>query len=275
MGRDLRLIRGRIVLAVSFVVAGGLMARHAPQAQSPAAPAVPAAAVIDDLVAANRILANEGIVDAFGHVSVRDPANPGRYFLSQNLAPELVTAADIMEYDVETSDPIDPKGRPIYLERFIHGAIYKARPDVQSVVHSHSLAIIPFGVVGGVPLRPIYHMSGFLYAGVPVYDIRADAGLSDMLIRNVDLGRALARKLGDKPVALLRGHGAVVVGPTIPIAVYRAIYTDVNARLQTQATALGGPITYLDPEEGRQFDAVVPMQVRRPWELWKKKAMGR
>jgi len=262
-----------MLLAPAFMTAA-LLTPHAQQTQ-PAAPAQTQATVIDDLVAANRILADQGIVDAFGHVSARDPNNPNRYLLSSNLAPELVTSMDIMEFDVATSDAIDPRGRPIYLERFIHGAIYRARPDVQSVVHSHSLAVIPFGIVSGVPLRPVYHMSGFLYSGVPVYDIRKDAGLTDMLIRNVELGAGLARTLGDKPVALLRGHGAVVVGPTIPIAVYRAIYTDVNARLQTQALALGGPITYLDPEEGRQFDAVVPQQVRRPWELWKKKAMGR
>jgi HCOMODA/2-hydroxy-3-carboxy-muconic semialdehyde decarboxylase len=232
-------------------------------------------ALIEDLVAASRFLASEGVLDAFGHVSARHPGNANRYLMSCNLAPELVTASDIMEFEVETSNAVDTSGRPVFLERFIHGAIYRARPDVHAVVHSHSPSVIPFGIVSSVPMRPVYHMSGFLHAGVPVYEIRNDAGLSDMLIRNVELGNALARVLGDKAVALLRGHGNVVVGSTIPLAVYRAMYTDTNARLQIQALSLGGPVTYLDPEEGRKIDSVVPTQVRRPWELWKKKVIGK
>ncbi len=229
--------------------------------------------VIEDLVAASRILDNESVLDAFGHVSARHPNNVNRYLMSRNLAPELVTTLDIMEYEVETSNPVDAGARPVFLERFIHGAIYRARPDVHAVVHSHSPSVIPFSIVSSVPLRPVYLMSGFLHAGVPVYEIRNDAGLSDMLIRNVELGGALARILGDKAVALMRGHGNVVVGSTIPLAVYRAIYTETNARLQMQALSLGGPVTYLDPEEGRKIESALATQVRRPWELWKKKVM--
>ena len=270
-----RSARGRTLLQfVVGVAAIGLVGRVAPQAQSAPAPVAPPTtqSVIEDLVAANHVLSHEGIVDGFGHVSVRNPANPAHYFLSSNLAPELVTANDIMEFDVATSDPIDAKGRAIYLERFIHSAIYKARPDVQSVVHSHSLATIPFGIAGSVPMRPVYHMSGFLFSGAPIYDIRKNNGLTDMLIKNNELGADLAKVLADKPLVLLRGHGAAMVGPTIPIAVYRAIYTDINARVQTQAIALGGPVTYLDPDEGRQFELIVPTQVRRAWDLWKQKA---
>jgi ribulose-5-phosphate 4-epimerase/fuculose-1-phosphate aldolase len=231
--------------------------------------------MVDDLVAASRILANEGVLDCFGHVSVRSPTNPGRYLLSRNLAPELVTAADIMEFEVESSNPVEPRDRPLFLERFIHGGIYKIRPDVNAIVHSHSPSVIPFSIVSSVPMRPVYHMRGFLHAGVPIYEIRNDAGMSDMLIRSVELASALAGVLGEKSVALLRGHGNVVVGPTIPIAVYRAIFTEINSRLQTQALTLGGRVEYLEPEEGRKIDAVAGTQVSRPWELWKKKVTGK
>ena len=230
---------------------------------------------IGDLVAASRILANEGVLDGFGHVSVRHPSNPNRYLMSCNLAPELVTAADIIEFEVESSNPVDARGRPVFLERFIHGAIYKVRPDVDAVVHSHSPSVIPFSIVSSVPMRSVYHMSGFLHAGVPIYEIRNEAGMSDMLIRSVELGGTLAGVLGAKSVALMRGHGNVVVGSTIPLAVYRAIYTEINARLQMQALALGGPVSYLDPEEGRKAEASINPQVRRPWELWKKKVMAK
>ena len=230
-------------------------------------------ALIEDLVAASRILVDQGVLDAFGHVSVRDPRDPGRYLMSRNLAPALVTAADIMVFDVETGEPVDAQGRRVFLERFIHAAIYKSRPDVNAVVHSHSPSVIPFGIVASVPLQPVFHMSGFLYAGVPIYEIRNDAGMSNMLIANIELGRALAGVLADKSVVLMRGHGNVVAAPSIPVAVYRAVYTEVNARLQIQAIALGGPINYLAPEEARKAGETTETQVRRPWELWKSKAM--
>lgn len=229
---------------------------------------------IDDLVAANRILAKQGILDSFGHVSVRDAANPERYLMSRSLAPELVTADDIFTFDAAFSKPVVDTDLSLYSERFIHGAIYKARPDVNAVVHTHSPSIIPFGIVASVPLRPVYHMTGFLHAGVPIYEIRNDAGMSDMLIRNVELGEALARVLGNKTVALMRGHGNVVVATTIPLVVYRAIYTEINARLQMQALSLGGSINYLEPEEGKKLDeAMIKFGIHRPWEYWKQSVL--
>jgi ribulose-5-phosphate 4-epimerase/fuculose-1-phosphate aldolase len=189
--------------------------------------------MVDDLVAASRILANEGVLDCFGHVSVRSPTNPGRYLLSRNLAPELVTAADIMEFEVESSNPVEHRDRPLFLERFIHGGIYKIRPDVNAIVHSHSPSVIPFSIVSSVPMRPVYHMSGFLHAGVPIYEIRNDAGMSDMLIRSVELGSALARVLGEKSVALLRGHGngsgTYYSDCSLPSDLYRDKFTAANA----------------------------------------------
>jgi HCOMODA/2-hydroxy-3-carboxy-muconic semialdehyde decarboxylase len=242
------------------------------------APAVPAgvdAAVIDDLITAGRILVNEGVLDGFGHVSVRDPKNPRRFLMTRSVAPGLATAADVMEFDVETSEPIDARGRALFLERFIHGEIYKARADVNAVVHSHSPSVIPFGIVASQPLKPVYHMSAFLYAGVPIYEIRNDAGGSaTMLIGNRDLGRALAHTLGDKVVVLQRGHGDAVVGPSLQAAVFRAIYTEINARLQLQAVTLGGPINYLSPAEGKKATENMGALAQRPWDMWKKKALG-
>ncbi|MBI2316518.1 MAG: class II aldolase/adducin family protein [Betaproteobacteria bacterium] len=229
-------------------------------------------ALIDDLVAASRILAIQGVLDAYGHVSMRHPANPGRYLMSRSLAPELVTASDILEYDLD-SNPVDPHAPLAFLERFIHGEIYKARPEVNAVVHSHSPSVVPFGV-SSVPLRPIYHMSSFLHPGVPVFEIREAAGMTDLLVRNPELGAALARSLGERPVALMRGHGNVVVAKSVPLAVFRAIYTEVNARLQTQAIGLGGSVTYLAPEEGRKSEATNAGTIARPWELWKRRALG-
>jgi ribulose-5-phosphate 4-epimerase/fuculose-1-phosphate aldolase len=240
------------------------------QAPAPATAGAPDPALVEDLVAANRILADQGVVDGYGHVSVRHNSAPDRFLMSRSIAPELVTAADIMEYDLD-SRPVDPRGRVSYLERFIHGEIYRARPDVKAVVHDHSPSVIPFGVTG-VPLRPLYHMSAFLGVGVPVFDIRQASGaMTDMLVRDAALGQALARVLGAASVALMRGHGVVVVGPSLPVAVFRAVYTEVNARLQAQAMALGGPVTYLDAEEARRAEASVGGTVTRPWDLWKRK----
>jgi ribulose-5-phosphate 4-epimerase/fuculose-1-phosphate aldolase len=192
--------------------------------------------------------------------------------MARSIAPELVTAADIMEYDLD-SVPVDPRGRSLYLERFIHGEVYKTRPDVKAVVHSHSPSVIPFGV-SAAPLKPLYHMSAFLWEGVPVFDIRqAAGGMTDMLVRNGSLGAALARTLGSRAAVLMRGHGAVVVGATLPQAVFRSVYMEVNAKLQGQAMALGGPVTYLDPEEARRAEVTLGGTLARPWELWKRKAL--
>ena len=237
-----------------------------------AGPADPA--LLDDLVAANRILVDQGVLDGYGHVSVRHPADPQRYLMARSLAPELVTAGDILEYDLH-SMAINAQGKSIFLERFIHGEIYRGRPDVKAVVHSHSPSVIPFGV-SATPLRPLYHMSAFLGGGVPVFDIRQATGeMTDMLVRTPALGRALAATLGARPVALMRGHGAVAVGPSLAHAVFRSVYTEMNARLQSQAMALGGPITYLDPEEARKAEAAIDGTLSRPWELWRRKALAR
>ena len=251
-----------------------LLATRAAAQTAPASAGPVDRALIDDLVAANRILADQGVVDGYGHVSLRHPADPQRYLMSRSIAPELVTAGDVMEYDLD-STAVDARGHTSYLERFIHGEIYRVRPDVKAVVHNHSPSVIPFGV-STAPLRPLYHMSAFLGGGVPVFDIKVAAGQpTDMLVRTPALGRALAQTLGDRPVALMRGHGAVVVGDSLPRVVFRSVYTEVNARLQAQAMALGGPVTYLDDEEARRADASVGGTVPRPWELWKKKALPR
>jgi HCOMODA/2-hydroxy-3-carboxy-muconic semialdehyde decarboxylase len=272
--------RRHVLLGVSWILgvlagAGGALAGvRDVLAQTPPATGGPVdPKLIEDLVAANRILADQGVVDGYGHVSVRHEKSADRYLMARSIAPELVTAADIMEYDLD-STPVDARGRTSYLERFIHGEIYRVRPDVRAIVHNHSPSVIPFGVTG-VPLRPLYHMSAFLSAGVPVFDIRqASGGMTDMLVRTAALGQALARTLGTRPVALMRGHGAVVVGASLPLVVFRSVYTEVNARLQSQAMALGGQVTYLDPEEARLAEASVSGTAPRPWELWKKKALA-
>src|SRR5271154_928528 len=225
-------------------------------------------ALIDDLVTANRILASEGILDGYGHVSVRNPANPNHYFLSRSLAPGLVTSADIIEYDLD-SNPAGGDERAGYRERFIHGEIYKARPDVMAIVHDHSPAVIPFSV-SSVPLRAVSHMAAFIGEGIPVFEIRDVDGITDMLVSNQKRGQALAKVLGDHPAALMRGHGAVVVGATVKEVVGRAIYLDSNARLEEQAILLGGKVIYFEPEEARKTapqDGYV-----RAWDVWKRKA---
>ena len=261
--------RRRIVAGAAAALAALL--HRPPRADGQSASAgPPAALLVEDLVAANRVLADQGVLDGYGHVSARHDRDPGRFLMSRSLAPELVTAADVMEYDLD-SEPVDPRGRTSYLERFIHGEIYRMRPDVRAVVHSHSPSVIPFGVTG-VPLRPLYHMSAFLADGAPVWDIRAAAGGdTDMLVRTPALGRSLAQALGPRAVVLMRGHGVVTVGTGLPHVVFRSIYTEVNARLQSQALALGGPITYLSPEEARRTEAAIGGTLGRPWELWKRK----
>jgi ribulose-5-phosphate 4-epimerase/fuculose-1-phosphate aldolase len=224
--------------------------------------------LLDDLTAANRILYDQGVVDGFGHVSVRHPKNPTRFFMARSMAPALVTPADILEFDLQ-GEPIDAQGRAVYLERFIHSAVYKVRPDVQAVVHSHSPAVIPFGVTT-VPLKPLYHMSSFLGTGVPVFDIHYSAGDTDMLIRDQQLGDALAAALGNKTVVLMRGHGSVAVGDSLVEGVFRAVYTEVNARLQAEALKLGS-VTYLTPEEATLSMRTNKGIQARAWELWKRK----
>jgi ribulose-5-phosphate 4-epimerase/fuculose-1-phosphate aldolase len=233
----------------------------APRADTPAP-------LIEDLVAGNRILAMEAVLDGMGHISARHPTRTDRFYLARSMAPELVTAADILEYDLE-GNAIDARGRTSYLERFIHSEIYKVRPDVRAVVHCHTPSLIPFAA-SDVPLRAMYHMAAFVAEGVPVFDIRTAAGVTDLLVRDAPLGTALARQLGQKSAALMRGHGAVVVAASIPNVVGRSIYLDVNARAQAQAIALGGKITYVEADEAklRMSDT---SEYARAWDLWKRK----
>ena len=223
--------------------------------------------LIEDLVVANRVLADLGVLDGFGHVSVRHDKDPNRFLMSRSMAPALVKAEDILEYDLD-SKPVSGDPGAGYTERFIHGEIYRARPDVMAIVHCHSPDLIPFGA-SSVPLRPVYHMAGFLEQPVPIFEIRAAAGITDMLIRNPELGRALAQTLGPKPAALMRGHGAVVVAPSLHVVVGRAYYMNLNARLQLQAILLGGSVKYLDPEEAQKTGAQDGFE--RAWDYWKRR----
>jgi len=230
---------------------------------------------IDDLVAANRILSDQGVVDGFGHVSARHEGGASRFLLARSMAPGLVTADDIMEFDLD-GKALDPRGRTLYAEHFIHSEIYKAHPEINAIVHSHSPSIIPFGVTK-VALRPIYHMSSFLGAGVPIFEIR-DAGgpATDMLIRTPELGAALARQIGASAVVLMRGHGDVVVGASIEQVVFRAIYTEMNAKLEAEALRLGqGEVNFLTAEEAANATATNNAVLSRPWELWKRQALAR
>ena len=251
-------------LAIALLLAaGGALAQ--PKSAGPADPKL-----IEDLVLANRILAMQGVVDAMGHVSVRHNRDPNRYLISLARAPELVTAEDIAEYDLDSNAVVPPKRRQ-YSERYIHGEIYKLRPDVIAVIHNHSPAIIPFGV-SKAPLRATTHSGGFFAEPVPVWEPRQDFGMTEMLANNAALGRSLAQALGNRAAVLMRGHGVAVVGPSLQHVVGRAIYLEVGAKLQAQAMALG-PVTYLDPEEGRRIEA--RRDYIRSWELWKRKVAGK
>ena len=226
-------------------------------------------ALLADLAAAGRILVTQGVMDGFGHVSLRHPQAPHRYFMARSIAPALVTPDDIIEYDLD-SNPCNANGRGSFLERFIHGEIFKARPDIMSVVHSHSPSVIPFGLVN-VPIQAMFHNAAFLAAGVPVFDIREKFGATDMLIGNGAKGVALAQVMGKKDIAMMRAHGSVACGPTLQTAVFRAVYTEVNARVQHWTNALGGgaPVAALDSEEGLLADAVNQTAGMRAWDLWR------
>ncbi len=229
------------------------------------------ASTLQDLAAASRILADQGVFDAAGHVSMRHPANSERFLMSRSLAPALVTADDIMEFTLDC-EPCDARGRTAFIERYLHGEIYRARPDVMGVAHGHSPAVVPFGLVS-TPMRATYHNAAFLAYGVPVFDIRDTFGATDIVINSSARGAALARALADKAVVLLRAHGFVAVGPSLQAAVFRAIFTEVSARVQLQAEALGGPLAALDEEEGRKADAINLATVGRSWEFWKRRVM--
>lgn len=225
--------------------------------------------LIEDVVAGSRVLAQQGVLDAYGHVSARSDKRPEHFIMSRSRAPALVTAADIVEHDADSNAIGDT--RKGFIERYIHGEIYRARPEVMAVVHSHSPSVIPFGVTRG-KLRPVYHMASFLWFGVPVFDIRKQKEDNDLLVRDIPLGRALAQSLGKCACVLMRGHGMTVVGDCVAEAVFRAIYTEMNARLQWQAGQLEGPIEFLSDEEGRRATVSNRGTLERPWELWKKLA---
>lgn len=227
---------------------------------------------LDDLMLANRVLYAQGVVDSFGHVSMRHPTDASLFLISRSLAPCQVTVRDIQIIDFD-GNVANGDDRPAYLERFIHGSIYRSRADVMSVVHSHSPSVIPFGV-SNTALRPIYHMSGFLGSNVPVFEIRKHAGeASDMLIRDSGLGDALARDLDGNAAVLMRGHGATVVGTSLPQAVFRAVYTEINAKLQL-AAALLGDITFLNADEAVMAAMANDKQIKRAWDLWVQEVGG-
>ena len=229
-------------------------------------------ALIEDLVAGSRILADQGVLDAYGHISARSDKRPERFIMSRSRAPALVTAADLMELDAD-SEALGGDARKGFIERYIHGEIYRRRPEVMAVVHSHAPSVIPFGVTK-TRLRPIYHMGSFLWSGAPVWDIRKVRDDNDILVRDRPLGAALAEALGSCNCVLMRGHGMTVIGDSVQEAVFRAIYTEMNARLQLQAETLEGPIQFLSDTEGKRSSAANRGTLERPWELWKKTAHG-
>jgi ribulose-5-phosphate 4-epimerase/fuculose-1-phosphate aldolase len=243
--------------AAALVTAAGSVSRQTP------ASGLDRKALVDELVVANRILANEGVLDGYGHVSVRSMGDPSRYLLARSMAPALVTAADILEYNLD-SVPVGGGSATGYIERFIHSEIYRKRPDVMAIVHCHCPDVIPFAATA-VPLRPLFHMSFFIGPGVPVFEIRKAAGTTDMLNRTPELGRALAETLGDKSAALMRGHGAVVAASKLHLVVGEAYFLNLNARLQLQTMQLGTQVTYLDAEEAKR----ATQDFERSWDFWK------
>ncbi len=231
--------------------------------------------LIEDLVVSYRTLAEEGVIDAYGHVSVRSEKDPARYLMARQLAPELVTEADILEFDLD-SKPIDPRDRKFYNERYIHGEIYKARPDVMAVVHNHAPAVVPFSCTSRATLKPIFHMSAFIGLGVPNWDIRDAQKGSDMLVRTPQLGQSLAKKLGKYPAVLMRGHGSTTVGENLQRAVGRSVYLELNARMQFQAIVLAGPKGRINFMDAKEVAANVSWQnYDRSWNLWRSRALAR
>lgn len=238
------------------------------------ASAAPAKELIEELVAANQILFDQGVVDAFGHISVRHDKRPDRFLLARNMAPSRVTAEDIVEFALD-GEAVNANGRKVYLERFIHGEIYRARPDVVSVIHSHSHSIVPLSVVKGMKLKAIFHMAGFVGQGAPVFEIREAGGdATDLLISNNMLGKALAKHFDGHDIVLMRGHGSTVVGRSIKQAVYRGVYAELNARYQLQAMQLG-EVSFLTEGESQACVQNVEGQVQRPWDMWLEQARAR
>jgi HCOMODA/2-hydroxy-3-carboxy-muconic semialdehyde decarboxylase len=223
-----------------------------------------------DLVLANRILANEGVLDAFGHVSIRHPDDPERFIISRSLGPELVMESDLQLFRLDGAQ-VGGDPRPPYSERFIHGAVYEARPDVMSVCHNHAPSVIPFSVTG-VPLRPIFHLAASIGAEIPVWDIAAQFGETDLLVRTIDQGRSLAQALGWRRVALMRGHGSVVAAPDVRALTSACVYLEQNARLLLQALALG-EVRYLSEGEVERAAATSfgSLSLERAWTTWSRR----
>lgn len=220
-----------------------------------------------DTALGNRILAHEGVLDAFGHVSMRHPTNPNRYFLSRSRSPELVEPADILEYDLD-SNPMKKTDQRLYAERVIHGEIYKARPDVMAVVHHHAAAMMPF-CISGVELQPVMHLGAVIGQKVPIWDQYDDFGDTNLLLVKPEEGASLARALGQAPLVLMKGHGATVVGGSIQELVFRAIYSCRNAEYQFAAKLLGNvvPLRPGEVEKSSQINAM-PTATFRTWEYW-------
>jgi HCOMODA/2-hydroxy-3-carboxy-muconic semialdehyde decarboxylase len=233
--------------------------------------AVPPLPEFRRLVAANRILAHEGVVDAFGHVSVRDPRDPERFVLARSRSPALVELEDLMEFALDGA-PLDARGRTPYGERMIHAAVYAARPDVMSVVHHHAYGVLPFTITTE-PLRPVVHTASIIGARIPVWDIRTKFGGTDMLVRSIEQGRDLAATLADNTCLLIRGHGAVVVGATIQRAVLTAIYLEVNAKVLSQSLPLAAPEALSAEEIAKSAEAQFsPLALDRSWEYYCQRA---
>jgi ribulose-5-phosphate 4-epimerase/fuculose-1-phosphate aldolase len=228
-----------------------------------------------DLVIAYRTLAEYGILDAYGHVSMRVPGRTDRYFLSRALAPEIVTLDDIMEFTLD-SEPIDRQGRELYSERWIHGELYKVRPDVGAVVHNHSPTIVPFSITPDVKIKPLTALTSFIGLGVPTFDVRDFQFGSDIRVLTPKLGQDLAGVVADKPAALMRGHGAVVVGPDLATVVCRSIYLELGAKQLMQAMQMAGPGGRIIPLDDAEVAAVQARQeFSRPWKLYRTKALAR
>jgi HCOMODA/2-hydroxy-3-carboxy-muconic semialdehyde decarboxylase len=229
---------------------------------------------IQDLVVANRILAREDVVDAYGHVSVRNPDNPKHFFISRSLSPELVEREDIVELGLD-GQPVRDEKHALYLERFIHAAIFEARPDIQAVVHAHAEDILPFGIAQETPLRPVIHSGSFIGSSVPVWDIADKFGDTNLLVTNIDQGRDLAKCLGANKVALMRGHGFASAGRSLIEVVRMSVYLPRNARALLRARHLGGEIKYLSQGEidarNRGYSPY-STETWRAWEYWANKA---
>ena len=225
-----------------------------------------------DVVIANRILAHEGIVDAYGHVSVRHPRDPKRYLLARSLSPEMVQQADIMEFDLDGT-PAGGDSRQPYLERFIHGAVYEARPEVLAVVHAHAEDVLPFGITS-TPLRPVIHSGSFMGAEVPVWDIRERFGDTNLLVTNMPQGRDLAARLAGNNVALMRGHGFVAAARSLIEVVRMSVYVPRNARVQMAAMQLGEvkPLSRGEIDARNAVYKPHSPETWRAWEYWATRA---